>query len=311
MTEKKKITIDEQIEHIKSKNIKFEIMSENDAKKFLTYNTYYFKLKSYAKSFERKKDGSFVNLDFAYLVELSTLDANLRLFIINLSLSTEHSLKTMLIRDVTNNEKENGITIINDLFEKYPFIKKNINQKKKDSACADLIQKYENQWSVWSIVEVLSFGDFIKLYQLYYLKYPTEISDKVLPLLWSAKFLRNAAAHNNCLLNSLRIPYKHTHLNQQGIIAPTKELQHEISKIENISKSTRKKLLRNPIIHDFVASLFLFNYICTSEPMKGHIYNDLEKLFKERFVFHKEYFEKDSYLISCYIFLEKVIDYVK
>lgn len=55
MTEKKKITIDEQIEHIKSKNIKFEIMSENEAKKFLTYNTYYFKLKSYAKSFERKK----------------------------------------------------------------------------------------------------------------------------------------------------------------------------------------------------------------------------------------------------------------
>ena len=33
MTEKKKITIDEQIEHIKSKNIKFEIMSENDAQK--------------------------------------------------------------------------------------------------------------------------------------------------------------------------------------------------------------------------------------------------------------------------------------
>lgn len=43
---KNKITVDDQIQHMKSKGIKFYIMSENDAKDFLSYKTYYFKLKS-------------------------------------------------------------------------------------------------------------------------------------------------------------------------------------------------------------------------------------------------------------------------
>lgn len=40
---KNKITIDDQISHMKSKGIKFNIMSEDDAKNFLSQNTYYFK----------------------------------------------------------------------------------------------------------------------------------------------------------------------------------------------------------------------------------------------------------------------------
>ena len=46
---KKKLTIDEQIEDLKKKGVTFEIMSEEEAKKFLRYNNYYFKLKSYGK----------------------------------------------------------------------------------------------------------------------------------------------------------------------------------------------------------------------------------------------------------------------
>ena len=48
---KKKLTIDEQIEDLKKKGVTFEIMCEEDAKKFLRYNNYYFKLKSYAKNY--------------------------------------------------------------------------------------------------------------------------------------------------------------------------------------------------------------------------------------------------------------------
>ena len=38
---KKKLTIDEQIEDLKKKGVTFEIMCEEDAKKFLRYNNYY------------------------------------------------------------------------------------------------------------------------------------------------------------------------------------------------------------------------------------------------------------------------------
>ena len=37
---KKKLTIDEQIEDLKKKGVTFEIMCEEDAKKFLRYNNY-------------------------------------------------------------------------------------------------------------------------------------------------------------------------------------------------------------------------------------------------------------------------------
>lgn len=282
-----KMQVDDQITQMKSKGIKFDVVSEKTAKDFLTYNTYFFKLKSYAKSFERKSfDKTYVNLDFAYIMELSTLDAHFRQLIINISLSIEHMLKTMLIRDITLNPNEDGYAIINKLFNKYPFIKTNIDNKKNDSACADLAHKYYSQWPIWAIVEVLTFGDFIKLFNMYYEKYPSKESKKIQDLLWSAKFIRNAAAHNNCLLNSLRIPYMHTHLNKNNKISATKRLQQEVSKIPNTSKSTRKKFLGNPVIHDFIATLFLFDWICTSEAMKCRIYGDVNKLFKSRFLIH-------------------------
>ena len=39
---KKKLTIDEQIEDLKRKGVAFNIMNEDEAKKFLRYNNYYF-----------------------------------------------------------------------------------------------------------------------------------------------------------------------------------------------------------------------------------------------------------------------------
>ena len=87
-----------------------------------------------------------------------------------------------------------------------------INQKKYNSACADLIHKYENNWAAWNLIEVLSFGDLIKLYELYYSLYPEQANEVASDLIWPLKFIRNASAHNNCLLNTLRKPYVYTHL---------------------------------------------------------------------------------------------------
>ena len=308
---KSKFTIDEQIEHMKKKGVKFELFIEDQAKQFLQYNTYYFKFKSYAKSFERKKDGTFVNLDFAYLVELSKLDAHLRYFIIHLSLDIEHMLKTKLICDVTNNRDCDGYHITESFLKRYPFINQSIKRKMNDSASADLIYKYDNQWPIWELIEVLSFGEFIKLYSMYYEIYEDEASKEIISLLIPLKFLRNAAAHNNCLLNSLRIPYEHTHLKDIKTINKTRVLTEKVSKIKSIGKASRKKKLTNPIIHDFVASLFLFDQICTSIPIKRDTYTRLDKLFRARMIQHKEYFSKDLIFTSTYDFMIKIIDFLE
>ena len=308
-----KCSVSQQIINLKSKNIKFNIINEQSAIQYLTHHTYYFKLKSFAKSFEYNEvKNVYINLDFAYLVELSKLDMYLREYIIKLSLDTEHFLKVKLINDLTHNDKEDGYHIIDKLFAKYPYIKQNINHKKNDSACADLIHKYQNNWAIWNIVEVLSFGDFIKLFELYYELYPENKSRTINHLLWPLKFIRNASAHNNCLLNTLRKPYTHTHLynSTKNIIEPNKELVLLLTKISDISKNSRRKKIMNPVIHDFIATLFLFNEVCTSPVLKEKQFHKLKDLIHVRFIKHRDYFIKDNILVSHYEFVKKIVDYL-
>ena len=79
---REKFSIDGQIQQMKSKGIKFEMIDEKEAKEFLASHTYYFRLKFYANNYTKcttgDKAGQYVNLDFAYLKELSLLDIYLR-----------------------------------------------------------------------------------------------------------------------------------------------------------------------------------------------------------------------------------------
>ena len=76
---KKKLTIDEQIIDLEEKGVTFNIMNDDEAKIFLRYNNYYFKLKSYASNYPiNPKNNKYVNLGFAYLVELSKIDMYFR-----------------------------------------------------------------------------------------------------------------------------------------------------------------------------------------------------------------------------------------
>lgn len=112
---KRKLSIEEQIADFKEKNIKFELYPEEEAKKFLKYNNYFFKLKSYAHNYSKYSKvelrHKYVNLDFAYLVELSTLDMYFRRVIVGLCLDIEHVLKTRLMYDITKNDDEDGIIL--------------------------------------------------------------------------------------------------------------------------------------------------------------------------------------------------------
>ena len=102
---KNKLTIDEQVEDLKEKGTGFNIVNQDDAKKFLRYNNYYFKLKSYAKNYPiNPKNGKYVNLEFAYLVELSKIDMYLRKIILGMCLDIEHVLKTRVLYDISQNK---------------------------------------------------------------------------------------------------------------------------------------------------------------------------------------------------------------
>lgn len=300
-----KLTISEQIDHMKNRGIQFESVSESDARKFLQNNTYYFKLKSYERNYDQysatAKKGQYINLDFAYLQELSTLDMYLRKLIINMALDIEHALKVQLLNDLCNNPDEDGYNIV-DKYLSADFIRiKNIHDKLGKSATSELIAKrMENndKYALWEIVEVLSFGEFVDLYQLYYSTYKSK--NDFSSYLWSIKFLRNAAAHNNCLLNSMKSPYK-------VALHKNKDILFEISKIKTISEKSRKTWMQNPVIHDFTILVFVYLQIIKSSGIKEKGIEQLNYLFNERMVKKKEYFEKNNSIIECYRFTQKVV----
>lgn len=305
---KEKLSIEEQINNMLAKGITFDIADINSARSFLKNNNYYFKLKSYERNYDQylstDKKGQYINLDFAYLQELSTIDMYLRKIIISMSLDIEHALKTQLLYDLTQNEAEDGYHIVNEYLNEDFMHIKSLHDKIGKSAASDLIQKKLEQndnYALWEIVEIISFGEFIDLYQLYYSMYPSKNNDYS-NYLWSIKFLRNAAAHNNCLINSLKAPY---HIK----IHKTKQIQFELSKIKSISPNMRQKWMNNPVIHDFIILVFVFLKLMKSNGIKQFGIEKLQWLFNERMLKHEEYFTKNTSIVESYHFTAKVINY--
>lgn len=305
---KTKLTIPEQIQDMTNKGITFKYNDNDSVIEFLKHKNYYFKLKSYGKNYDKylatSKKGQYINLDFAYLEELSTLDMLLRKTIITMALDIEHALKTQLLLDLSTNDAEYGYNIVNQYLDADYNRLKSLYDKIGKSAASDLIQKRKDSgddYALWEIVEVMSFGEFIDLYQLYYSIYPSKEND-FSSYLWSIKFLRNAAAHNNCLINSLKAPYHVT-------IHKTKDILFEISKIKTISQKSRDKWMTNPVIHDFVILVFVYVKLIKSKGLKKRGIDSLLQLFNERMPEHKEYFEKNDVICESYRFTNKIVNY--
>ena len=305
-----KLTIEGQIIDLKNKGIKFEIKTEEEAKIFLRYNNFYFKLKSYAQNYEQYQKpelrGKYINLDFAYLVELSKLDMYFRKIIVKMCLDIEHFLIVRLMYDVSNNENEDGYHIINEFLEGHHDILANLYHDADKSATADLIHKFkesEDEIPIWKMVETISFGRFIELYNMYYGIYGGKNCSS---FLGSIKFLRNAAAHNTCLLNSIRRPYR-TKINK------TKDIMDILSKIKGLPTSYKIKM-QNPLIHDFVVMLFVYNDLLNypaNRELRKEGMKEVNKLFRETFVRHKEWFMKNEVLKDNYEFICLILKYLE
>ena len=94
----------EQVAYLKdAKGVTFDLVDEGAAVAFLQDKNYFFKLKAFAKNFDKKLSGDgskgrYVGLDFGHLVELSKLDKVVRDLALDLTLDIEHYLKTRVNR---------------------------------------------------------------------------------------------------------------------------------------------------------------------------------------------------------------------
>lgn len=296
------LNTDEMIEHMKTKGIKFQIISEQDAKQFLEENNYYMKLASYRTNYQKSKQtGKYINLDFAYLKELSTLDMHLRYLIIEMCLDLEHAIKVKLLNDIEKNPKEDGYELIRRFLydEKNSYILKKIRGHNSSEYCKRLIEKYYPYFPVWVFVELISFGDLTYLCAFYNQLYGIEIVNN--KFMNEVRDLRNAAAHSNCLINRL--------FDERG---SDKQVDSEISgfikNIKGISKDSRTKNLKYCFTYNFVTFIYVYNQLIKSKGIRKHRYEELKELVNYRMVRNKNYFQSNSKLRGIYVFLQKVVD---
>ena len=73
----------QQVNHLKDRGVRFELMDEREAERFLRESCFFFKVKAFVKCFSlytnpgSERFGSHINLDFAHLAELTRLDHHL------------------------------------------------------------------------------------------------------------------------------------------------------------------------------------------------------------------------------------------
>ncbi len=300
-------TSNELISHMEHKGIKFDIASKKDAELFLQDHNYYMKLASYRANYDKYTDndtgnntdnGKYINLDFAYLQELSTIDMHFRYLILQMCLDIEHALKTRLLKDIEDNSKEDGYDIIRRFFTKYERSCKDINKHKSSEYCRELIEKYYPYFPAWVFVELISFGDMVKLYEFYNKRYPKRLKDG--ELLYSIRDLRNATAHNNCLINKLK----------KGSNKPSVKIIKFVSQISGIGKSMRTNKLSNKFLYDFISLLYVYNEFINVEAIKNKRFKQLQEFFSNRVIRNKTYFYKNECIKTAYLFLKKIVDYM-
>ena len=309
--------ISNMIEYLKNKNIKFEKITEEDAEKYLRYNNNYYNVTSYKHNFERylvdgKFIDKFIDLDFAYLKDLAIIDHRTRLVLFKMIIDIEHYLKIRILNLIENIEKEDGYRIVNLYLEKdfndEKFPKKvhnSIFKKVGSEYYNKIFSKYDidkdkklENIPVWEFLEIITFGELVNFYEFFSKEYDLKIEIKNVFILREIVKLRNAVAHNSCVLSDLD--------KKDNNFAPDYKIVNYLKSC-NIKKETRDNKLSNSRIRQITYTLYMFNEIVTSTGIKKNITKDISNLFYERIILHKEYYNNNELLKSIYTYFNKII----
>lgn len=315
---KPKQTAAQLITKMKNKGITFKYITEEEAAEYLTDKNNYLRTAAYRKNYQKHNKGlnigKYIDLDFSYLQELSTIDMHFRFLISKMCLDIEHDLKVRMLKDIETDSTTDGYDIVNSFLHQNHYIIGKLEATSTSPFTSDLIQKYftiqkkynlkkrkkENQIAayndcpIWVLFEMLTFGDFIKLYNFYYSTRDNKISCSIINLV---KSLRNGTAHNNCILYNLA----------HGTSYAPSEISRAIAMIPSINKSQRQKKLSCRPMLEFVALLYSYNLV-VSNKVKYHRIQELKNLFYNRMLEKKGFFQKNELIKSNYRFACKVIE---
>lgn len=234
----------------------------------------------------------------------------------------EDDLKVSLLRELEENPSEDGYAIVRDFLAQYPEILAAIERKTDASFTGELIEKYFAVCSVfpaqspqaylstriydvdcpmWVLEELIGFGEFLRMYRFYAERNPQFTPLLPQRVLNPVKSLRNACAHNNCLLNAL---------SRTSTTRPSPEISAFIASLDNISAGERRSKLTSRPMFEIVCLLYAYNKIVSPSVKKRRI-KQLTEFVNGRMQRHIDYFEGpegNKLIATSFEFLKKVVD---
>ncbi|CCI81292.1 Abi family protein [Lactobacillus hominis] len=297
MPRKRMCTTTELIQHLKSKGITFSYMDTAEAQHMLDTTNYYFKLTSYRKNFAKDNDEKYINLDFAYLTDLAAIDAQLREYLLELTLDIEHGIKTFIITNISNNSTEDGYSIVQEFKNKYPAqYEHTLTQLNKNRYLHDLYKKYHSNMPIWVFMEISSFGVLSLFTDFYYKKYKTKNLRQIHAHLKFCKNIRNACAHSDPFLINL--------------FSDKEFLRHPSAPVMSIGEKMNisKEYITDLKINDLISTFYLHRKIQSSK-LAEHRVREGKRLLN-RFNRHNEWYSENQKINTFISILAKLIDYL-
>lgn len=300
-----KKSFSDQIEKLGTKGIKFEKCSKEEAELILRESNYYYKLTVYKRNFRRDANRKFYNLDFSYLVDIARMDMRLRYLLLGACLDIEHALKTYTLAKITDNEELDGYDIVRRFFHSTsntanPVTEESIMKRARNNMHYQhkLFTTHMVAPPIWVIMEVISFGDFLRLFEFYFEKYPDPNLNinSVMGVLNGVRKIRNAAAHNNAIIFNL---------SESAIENASLPLKNYASEIR-----VGKLFYQCNKIHDILCVFYAHKVFVKGKNSKDLFVEDLENFivgFEQRL----EYVKNDNDIKYLLEIMTKVVDNYK
>lgn len=296
-----KASFSDLLSELSKKGVKFNLMDEKAAGKILNDLNYYYKLSVYRRNFKRNNDGKYKDLEFNYLADLASVDMQLRYLLLTVSLDIEHAMKTFLLKHITENKEIDGYDIVDRFFHSTIGTNYELNKdivlekvKHKSHYQRDLYEANKDAPSAWVLVEVMSFGEFVRFFEFYFKKYSTELFDfsVMKGILSSVKSIRNCCAHNNAFLFYLS----------------KNELSHPNSYVASYAEKALvgKVFYSCTKVHDIVAIIFAHNFFVKGEGSRKYRHKELMGL-TERSIKRFECFENDNDIVYFFNILRQLL----
>lgn len=296
--DKPKMNSHELVEKMESKGIDFKDLSSDEVEKYLLNSNNFLRICSYRKNYNKyqrgENVGKYEHLDFNQLKALAILDLKLRKAMLGMCLDVEHSLKLYILRDFENSDND-GYSIVQNFFkttrgeevankiaikqnneyvkgltDKYIYIKqtdKIYSVSINDYKTKEIID-YNLDIPIWIMLEMMTFGDLLYFYDFYYPK--SKQKNSPCPpinyrILKSIKNLRNACAHNNCLLNNFR---------DESV-----KINAKISNfIKNLEISEFYPRLKCRPLYEMICVLYALETLASSG-VKNYDFNNMQEIF--------------------------------